>query len=168
MDESQQSVEMAVPIPRSPPSSNSFGGQPVTVVRLERRTQPENVTTSFIHSLPPEMICIIFELLRDTSSLIMRVPFLLSLVCTRWRSIALDCPNLWTRVSIRSLCNKDSVAACIERSGRGLLTVDICVPGGELFENECFQASIRLCSARLSLAPLIRLHHPPFVLECLQ
>ncbi|SJK99224.1 uncharacterized protein ARMOST_02515 [Armillaria ostoyae] len=125
MDESQQSSEKVPPIPPSPPGSNSFGGQPV--VRFERRTQ--NGTTPSIHNLPPEIICIIFELLRDTLSLFMRVPFLLSLVCARWRSIALGCPSLWTRLSIRSF----------------LLTIDICVPGGELFENECFQVSIRLC-----------------------
>ncbi|KAK0430414.1 hypothetical protein EV421DRAFT_2041790 [Armillaria borealis] len=141
MDESQQSGEKVAPIPPSPPDSNSFGGQPV--VRFERRTQ--NGTTPSIHTLPPEIIFIIFGLLRDTLSLFMRVPFLLSLVCARWRSIALGCPSLWTRLSIRSLCDKNRVAACIERSGRSLLTIDICVPGGELFENECFQASIRLC-----------------------
>ncbi|PBK62223.1 hypothetical protein ARMSODRAFT_1089222 [Armillaria solidipes] len=141
MDESQQSSEKVPPIPPSPPGSNSFGGQPV--VRFERRTQ--NGTTPSIHNLPPEIICIIFEILRDTLSLFMRVPFLLSLVCARWRSIALGCPSLWTRVSIRNLCHKDRIAACIERSGRSLLTIDICVPGGELFENECFQVSIRLC-----------------------
>ncbi len=111
--------------------------------RFERRAQ--NSTTQSIHNLPPEIICIIFELLRDTLSRFMKVPFLLSLVCPRWRSIALACPSLWTRVSIQSLCDKDRVVACIERSGGRLLTIDICIPDDELFDNECFQTPIQLC-----------------------
>ncbi len=113
------------------------------MLRSEHRAS--NSSTPSIHNLPPEIICIIFELLRDTLSRFMKVPFLLSLVCPRWRSIALACPSLWTRVSIQSLCDKDRVAACIERSGRSLLTIDISIPDDELFENECFQTPIQLC-----------------------
>ncbi|PBK86207.1 hypothetical protein ARMGADRAFT_1066635 [Armillaria gallica] len=141
MDESRQSSEEVAPISPSPPGSNSFGGQLV----LRSKHRAPNSTTPSIHNLPPEIICIIFELLRDTLSRFMKVPFLLSLVCARWRSIALGCPSLWTRVSIQSLCDKDRVAACIERSGRSLLTIDICIPDDELFDNECFQTPIQLC-----------------------
>ncbi len=75
----------------------------------------------------------------------MKVPFLLSLVCAHWQSIALSCPSLWMRISIQSLCNKDRVVVCIEWSGCSLLTIDICIPDDELFENECFQTPIQLC-----------------------
>jgi hypothetical protein len=61
--------------------------------------------------LPPELLCIIFNVLRRSWNLWTRTTH----VCRRWRAAALDCGPLWASISTRQ--SPREVAAFLERSG---------------------------------------------------
>ncbi|KAJ7167474.1 hypothetical protein C8R46DRAFT_1269375 [Mycena filopes] len=55
------------------------------------------------NGLPPEICVEIFLLARDFGPVLeSQNPFLLGQICSRWRSIALDAPSLWTSIMLAS------------------------------------------------------------------
>ncbi|TFK78924.1 hypothetical protein K466DRAFT_506496, partial [Polyporus arcularius HHB13444] len=96
--------------------------------------------TSAVHKLPPEIVLLIFDLVRhETAREAGHATVELSAagncslvslthVCRRWRAVALDCPALWTGIVSRS----SSAETFVQRACDMPLSVAADVVGGRL------------------------------------
>lgn len=77
---------------------------------------------NYIAILPPEMLAHIFSLSLSTRRLPSQIPFevTLSHVCGFWRGVALNTPNLWTRINIYSPRSSRLLTEYLRRSGSNL------------------------------------------------
>ncbi|KAJ7218715.1 hypothetical protein C8J57DRAFT_273803 [Mycena rebaudengoi] len=68
-----------------------------SVISVARRIPPEILGEIFLLTLPSQ------ETMWHTTSCVDSSPWLVGRICSRWRKIALDLPELWTTVSIHKL-----------------------------------------------------------------
>ena len=89
------------------------------------------------------MLAYIFSLSLQNRHLPSEIPFEITLshVCGLWRGVALNTPNLWTRIQVYSLRSSDSLSNYLHRSG-SRLPLDI------LIDTYSFEKSTRLMSKK--------------------
>jgi len=100
---------------------------------LEDELATQNQHVGNIRTLPPEILSIIFGFYLENDPRNVRR---LMLVCWQWHSLAINNPQLWTRIDIvpeayigdfkggaRGL--KPYIKACVERSGTALLRINL-------------------------------------------
>ncbi|KAI0780473.1 hypothetical protein BD413DRAFT_607772 [Trametes elegans] len=92
------------------------------------------VNVSRINILPPEVISQIFRQLNIRRPASHELPYsiLVSHVCSYWRSVALDCASLWSRIRIKRRINEERVATFLQRSKLTKLDVAIGCSGLEV------------------------------------
>ncbi|TCD67410.1 hypothetical protein EIP91_012382 [Steccherinum ochraceum] len=67
--------------------------------------------------LPAELLIIIFDMVRRADPWSVKCMLKASHVCRRWRTLALDCPMLWTSVVHTKECKMDNIEDFMQRSG---------------------------------------------------
>lgn len=89
----------------------------VAILKHTLRLRANNIQMAMapVNRLPTEILCDIFHMVHR-SSFSLKPSLALSHVCGRWRSIALELPELWTFVDISSSCADEMLAEFSRRS----------------------------------------------------
>ncbi|KAJ7314378.1 hypothetical protein DFH08DRAFT_895315 [Mycena albidolilacea] len=126
---------------------------------LDAEVRKHEGALSPLRRMPVEIISLIFKFAAPFRSYVMNVkegPWTLSAVCSRWRTIALSQPNLWTDFVLNFVDDRDSpesagrilplIEAHLERSQKLPLTIKF-FPHDEIECTEAEQALLDLLAA---------------------